>query len=344
LSFCKQLARLHGGTIELLSKEGEGSTFTLIIPFLLVDENQILPRVKSNPAVLFGKLNDESNPKFEVLIVDDTVTNYKILSSLLRRKSLRPSIAENGKVAVDLVLADVGRFALIFMDNVMPVMNGLEATKALRLGGYLGYIAGLTGNMFEDDVDQFISAGVDIVLSKPLKIDELDKVIDSVNAKNQIGNQSTTSLEDGSIIMKVNSFVNSVTLEHVLIVDDVHLNCKMLSKLLSSKGLKSDTACNGQVAIDMVVNDLEKYKLIFMDNLMPVLNGLDATRLIRRAGFKYLIIGLTGNVFEDDTSDFLAAGVDAVLYKPLKVELIDKLLLKWKDKGYISSAAKKEIS
>ena len=80
----------------------------------------------------------------------------------------------------------------------------------------------------------------------------------------------------------------------MLIVDDVASNCKILGMLLKRRGIKSDSAENGKVAVDMVTADLEKYHLIFMDNLMPQMNGLEASAELRKSKFPFLIIGLLG--------------------------------------------------
>jgi DNA-binding LytR/AlgR family response regulator len=62
------------------------------------------------------------------------------------------------------------------------------------------------------------------------------------------------------------------------------------------KGLHADSAEDGQKAVELISEDLEAYKVIFMDNVMPVMNGMEATRAIRKAGYRYLIVAVTGNI------------------------------------------------
>ena len=112
----------------------------------------------------------------------------------------------------------------------------------------------------------------------------------------------------------------------VPVVDDADSNRKILIMLLTRKGIKCVGAEDGRIALDMVTADLERFKLVLMDNLMPNMNGIDSTSLMRRAGFKYIIAGLTGNVTEQDVTEYLNEGADLVLHKPLNVEMIDKLL------------------
>ena len=94
----------------------------------------------------------------------------------------------------------------------------------------------------------------------------------------------------------------------------------MLKMLLNGKGVTSDVADDGQIAVQTISRDLLKYDIIFMDNTMPVMNGVDATRLLRRLGFRNLIIGVTGNVLKDDIEAFYDAGADTVYRKPFKKE------------------------
>ena len=122
----------------------------------------------------------------------------------------------------------------------------------------------------------------------------------------------------------------------VLVVDDADSNRKMLTMLLKRKGLVSHTAENGQIAVDMVVEDLHRYKLVLMDNLMPVMNGVDAAKAMRAAGYPYLIAGITGNVMEDDIDEYLGAGADLVISKPLKRTTLDLLVKHIDDTGPLS--------
>mmetsp|Transcript_18943 Transcript_18943/g.26114 ORF Transcript_18943/g.26114 Transcript_18943/m.26114 type:complete len:149 (+) Transcript_18943:280-726(+) len=107
---------------------------------------------------------------------------------------------------------------------------------------------------------------------------------------------------------------------------DVETNCKMLRMLLRKEGVLSEVAENGQIAVDLVLSDVDKYSLLLMDNQMPVVNGVEATKRLRMSGYKNLIVGVTGNVLEDDVGEFLAAGADLVMFKPLKMAQLSTLL------------------
>lgn len=115
---------------------------------------------------------------------------------------------------------------------------------------------------------------------------------------------------------------------NVLIVDDVTSNRKLLALLLNKRGIHSITfAEDGNVGVDMVRDKgIDAFDLIFMDNTMPKMSGIDATQFIRKMGHDNLIIGVTGNSMEEELMDFLCAGADLVITKPLKPNVLDILL------------------
>jgi CheY-like chemotaxis protein len=107
---------------------------------------------------------------------------------------------------------------------------------------------------------------------------------------------------------------------HVLIVDDDAISRKMHRRILAPSCALCSEACNGQEAIDKVRASMAIGNLfdgILMDSSMPVLNGLDASRLIRNMGYTGKIFGITGNAYKVDIEDFLSHGADEVCIKPL---------------------------
>mmetsp|Transcript_2069 Transcript_2069/g.2825 ORF Transcript_2069/g.2825 Transcript_2069/m.2825 type:complete len:110 (+) Transcript_2069:694-1023(+) len=84
------------------------------------------------------------------------------------------------------------------------------------------------------------------------------------------------------------------------------------------------------------MQDLNKYHIIFMDNQMPVLGGVDATKKLREGGYQHLIVGLTGYVLQEDVTEYLMAGADLILSKPLRMDVLDMLLTHVRANGYLS--------
>ena len=108
---------------------------------------------------------------------------------------------------------------------------------------------------------------------------------------------------------------------------DVLSNRKMLQLLLKKKGLDGDQAAHGQEAVELMrQHGLEHYDIIFMDSVMPVMTGPEAAKTLRSLGYQKLIVGVTGNAMDVDIVDFETAGADIVLTKPLRLEMLTKVL------------------
>eukprot|EP01042_Synura_sphagnicola_P000731 gene731-biopygen778 len=118
-----------------------------------------------------------------VLVVDDASSNRRMLSRLLRRRCDVIEEASDGEQAVDRVRASIegdSPYDLIFMDYVMPLMDGPTATKAIRGLGFTGLIFGLTGNVLQCDKDAFLSSGASFILFKPFDLDLFEAALRSV--------------------------------------------------------------------------------------------------------------------------------------------------------------------
>jgi CheY-like chemotaxis protein len=116
-------------------------------------------------------------PPRKYLVVDDTPSNSKMLSMVLKSRNIECDIAENGQEAVDLMAVNGDAYDFIFMDFTMPIMNGADATNAIRKNGHNRLIFGLTGNALDDDKRTFLEAGADCVLTKPLRAIQLDAIL-----------------------------------------------------------------------------------------------------------------------------------------------------------------------
>jgi len=173
LPLSRKLARLLGGKISLQSKVGEGSTFTLEVPMSKA-------RVDSRTVV------DTHTPNRicrSVLIVDDSLPNIELLAEFLSHSNSSVTRARNGKEAVDI--ASVTTFDLIIMDVHMPLLNGIEAARSIKNGkgpNRKTFILGLTAHNLELIRLETKAAGMNAVLAKPIKLIELQKVMQSLDA------------------------------------------------------------------------------------------------------------------------------------------------------------------
>ena len=130
--------------------------------------------------------NDAVKPR--ALLVDDTPSNTKMLKILLQRQGLVCDEAADGAIAVEMVRkstreqllgAPSAGYNIVFMDCNMPVMDGLTATRILRATLHFdGIVVGCTGNANDKEVDEFVEAGADFVMPKPMRFDELQRLLD----------------------------------------------------------------------------------------------------------------------------------------------------------------------
>lgn len=114
---------------------------------------------------------------FTCLVVDDALSNRKMLSLALKGKSISSDMAENGLMSCEAITKNPDKYSIIFMDNTMPIMTGIEATKEIRSLGFDKLIMGLTGNALHEDITAFLNAGADIVLTKPLRAQQIDAIL-----------------------------------------------------------------------------------------------------------------------------------------------------------------------
>lgn len=176
LSIVKDIIELMGGMIELESKENVGSTFTVTVPFKidhLVENNDSQNDSCSQSMELSGK---------RVLLVEDNAINMEIAHAILEEEHLNITEAKNGKEALEIFQnSKLSEYDVIIMDVMMPVMDGLEATKAIRMleredAKKIPIIA-MTANAFEEDRKACLDAGMDEHIGKPIDIPLLKRTI-----------------------------------------------------------------------------------------------------------------------------------------------------------------------
>lgn len=169
LAITKDLVERMGGTIDFTSKEGEGTTFFLTIPFDIDPDAEQTMETEQPEAQNFSIVGRN------ILVVEDNDLNMEISRFLLENEGASVTEAWNGKEAVELFARSApGHFDVILMDVMMPEMDGLEATRRIRAmdrpDARTVPIIAMTANAFSDDIQRSREAGVNEHLSKPLDL------------------------------------------------------------------------------------------------------------------------------------------------------------------------------
>ncbi len=180
LSITKNLVELMGGTISVQSEKGVGTTFTLTVTLANSDRHD--EAAAGDGSAAGGHTHLEGR---RVLLAEDVEVNAEIMVVLLDMHGMEADIAENGQVAVDKFAShEPGYYSAVLMDMRMPVMNGLEATEAIRgmdrADAARIPIIALTANAFDEDVQRSMQAGLDAHLSKPVEADALFATLEAL--------------------------------------------------------------------------------------------------------------------------------------------------------------------
>ena len=317
-------------------------------------------RIQSMPTMLPSL---ESDRPLHFLIVDDSAMVRKLTSQVVKSFAHTFTEAIDGEDAVNKVRSadSISCFDVILMDNQMPKMMGVEATRIIRQElGFPGLIFGVTGNALDEDLRAFVRNGANEVLIKPLTKDKFHEYILCFNHRHRRASEGYRSSRggrssDGSRRSRENSIypfnsydssdsevqwpMESIAEQdpfNILIVDDSALVRRITSQLVRSMRHTAVEAVDGEDAVDTIrraVRDGIIFDVILMDNQMPKMMGVEATRIIRQElGFPGLIFGVTGNVIDDDMNAFIKNGANEVLIKPLTREKFTGHVLGYRDK------------
>jgi CheY-like chemotaxis protein len=173
MAITKQFVDRMGGTIQVESKRGEGSCFTIELDFEIDQEKKAQPVETPEEVSIKG---------MRVLLVEDNELNIEIAQELLEDEDVVVTTAENGQIAVDtFTQAPPGTFDAILMDVMMPVMNGLDATRTIRASDHPEAktipIIAMTANAYAEDVSACLTAGMNEHIAKPIDFDRLFNVL-----------------------------------------------------------------------------------------------------------------------------------------------------------------------
>ena len=312
LAITKQMVDLMGGTITCQSEQGKGTIFTVAIDIAVADKQR----------------DDMMLSPIDVLVVDDDEVFLQTTTDALESLGVSADCAMSGAEAIEKVSSryQAGqKYDVIILDWKMPDIDGIETMGQIRSKiGDKTPILLISAYDRSDVEDEAKKAGANGFVSKPLFRSTLYDKISQV-----LGNEvtSTEPEEDYSDLEGIN----------ILVAEDNMINWEIIHAMLGSFGITSERAENGRICVDMMKNAEEgRYLLIFMDIQMPEMNGLDATRAIRKLENPWAssipIIAMTADAFSENVAECLNAGMNGHLAKPVDIKLVIKEIRKIKER------------
>jgi CheY-like chemotaxis protein/HPt (histidine-containing phosphotransfer) domain-containing protein len=310
------------GKIWAESIPGEGSTFIFTARFKKATKISGTGQYASPPDIDLRGL--------KVLAVDDNDNSRQILEAYLKSYMFNVTLAANGQEALDAVIKSDkgdGGFDLVILDWKMPVMNGIEAAQEIR--GITGLSKMpkilLISSFSQGEMLRHLEGGlVEGILAKPFQPSQLLDAIMSVlgHGRNKGEGFSRETLFDPELLTKISG-------AHLLLAEDNEINQQVARELLEKAGITVVIAENGEEAIALVSE--ERFDGVLMDMQMPVMDGVTATREIRKnPKFANLpIIAMTANIMANDQEKHLAAGANDHIGKPIDPDEMIATLAKW---------------
>ena len=312
LTISKRLSEMMGGEIWVESEYGKGSTFQFTARFGREES-------KTEKVTDVAPLSEV----LRILIVDDSAVAREVMSEMLKGLGIEYDAVESGQAALDACSENV--YDLVLMDWRMPGMDGIETTRLIQERESKTPRVILVSAFSREEAKEK-SQGVSLseILTKPVSPSTLlDAILWSLGKACPLRMRVTHREEDAQAAQA------KLRGARVLLVEDNEINQELARELLANGCIITDVANNGREALELL--DINCYDGVLMDCQMPVMDGFEATREIRKQDrFKDLpVLAMTANVMSGDREKVLDAGMNDHIGKPINVNDMFSTMAKW---------------
>ena len=315
LAITKKIVNLMGGDISVSSEINKGSEFHFNIRLKLADA----------PSENISAVTPQCVETLNILVIDGDDESRANIAELLKAQNLKYRVAGGYWEAVALLAeCETGGNAinLLLVDYDLPGIGGIDAARRLHDNGRKDLkIVLMSRQQTQSLWEEAKLVGIDLFLSKPAFPATLYKTL------------NTAITDESCPAPDCKPSLPAYPGRHILVVEDIEINREVARVLLEPYQVEISEAANGREAVDLFEEHPDRFDLILMDVQMPIMDGYEATRVIRKSvhprGGKIPIIAMTANAFREDVEDALTAQMDGHISKPVNAARLHAELQKY---------------
>ncbi|WP_163339477.1 response regulator [Desulfopila sp. IMCC35008] len=323
LAICKQLTELMGGEIWVESVAGKGTKFFFTVRARMTHDTTMQRHY--SPQFFQG---------LRALVVDDNTTAREVLSSILTSFKMTVDTVADGHAALALMeqaAEQENPYDVILLDWIMPGMNGIETARRIKAKSAFAKIPAMlmvTANGREEAFIEAGRVGLDGFLLKPVYASVMYNTLQDILGLTTASKPYTARKKDQLTALK------KIRGARILLADDNSINQEVATEFLKDVGMVVTVVSHGRECLNAL--SCGSYDLVLMDIQMPVMDGLEATRRIRKdCRFRDLpIIAMTAHAMAGDREKCLDSGMNGHITKPINQDLLYQTLMQWVPKRH----------